>query len=450
MKPNILLINCDDLGYGDLSCYGSTKNNTPVLDKLAKEGIRFTDFYVASPVCSPSRASLMTGCYPPRISCNDFLGNWVLFPGDSVGLNPDETTIADVLRNVGYSTMLVGKWHCGDQKDFLPTNHGFDSYYGLPYSNDMGIQKGARRTFPPLPLVENEEIVQEQPDQAALTERYLEQSIKFIRRNKENPFFLYLAHMYVHVPVYVPYQMLKEGQTRYSAGVEYVDLVTGAILDELEKLGLRENTLILFTSDNGSRDDNGQSNAPLRGTKATTWEGGQRVPLIANWKGKIEGDKQQGGIISSIDLCPTLAAIAGADMPQDKIIDGENQSELLLGNSEKSIRDTFLYFGRYSLEAVRRGDYKLHVLKGKQEVKYLYNLREDIAEKNNIYDEYPNIVHELNEIIKRAREDVGDIGLGIEGKNVRPIGRVDNPDTLTHYDENHHYIIAEYDLEERG
>ncbi|NLY37572.1 MAG: sulfatase-like hydrolase/transferase, partial [Tissierellia bacterium] len=201
MKPNIVLINCDDLGYGDLGCYGSKKNDTLAIDKLAKEGMKFTDFYAASPVCSPSRGALMTGCYPPRIGFGAFNGEWVLFPGDDVGLNPDEKSLASILKDAGYSTMHVGKWHCGDQPEFLPTRHGFDDYYGLPYSNDMAPME-ARPTMPPLPLISGEEVIQEQPDQCSLTERYVEKSLEFIKKNKDKPFFLYFAHMHVHLPLY--------------------------------------------------------------------------------------------------------------------------------------------------------------------------------------------------------------------------------------------------------
>lgn len=193
-QPSIILINCDDLGYGDLGCYGSTDNDTPVLDRLAEQGIRFTDFYMASPVCSPSRGAMMTGCYPPRIGFGSFDGEWVLFPGQAMGLNPEEITIAKLLQQAGYATKLVGKWHCGDQKEFLPTRHGFDSYYGLPYSNDMGRQF-VDDVFPPLPLMRDEQVIQQQPDQAALTERYVEECVRFMRENAERPFFLYLAHM---------------------------------------------------------------------------------------------------------------------------------------------------------------------------------------------------------------------------------------------------------------
>ena len=233
-RPNIILVNCDDLGYGDLGCYGSPVNRTPALDRLAGEGLLFTDFYMAAPVCSPSRAAMLTGCYPRRIGMDAYGPERkpVLFPGDAEGLNPDEVTIATLLRRQGYATKLVGKWHVGDQSEFLPTRHGFDEFYGLPYSNDMGMQI-QWPGYPPLPLMEDEAIVQQQPDQATLTERYVEQSVRFLRANRDRPFFLYLAHMYVHVPLFVPEHFLLSSRNgQYGAAVECIDWAMGALLHE--------------------------------------------------------------------------------------------------------------------------------------------------------------------------------------------------------------------------
>jgi arylsulfatase A len=463
-KPNIILINCDDLGYGDLGCYGSKKNDTPYLDNLAKEGMKFNDFYMASPVCSPSRGGMLTGCYPPRISFGTFNGEWVLFPGHDVGLNPNETTIAKILKNAGYATMCIGKWHCGDQPEFLPTRHGFDDYYGLPYSNDMAPMK-SRPSSPPLPLIRGEEVIQEQPDQRSLTERYVEKAIEFIKKYKNNPFFLYFAHMHVHLPLYAADVFVKASRNGdYGACVAAIDWATGAVIHALKKYDLYENTIIIFTSDNGSRNDFGDSNGPLRGTKATTWEGGQRVPLIVHWKGHINPGVSDE-IVSSIDLYPSLAKIAGGKIPNDRIIDGMDVSDLLLGKTNKSPRNTFFYYMCNNLEAVRVGDWKLHIsrrpgagkpgvvsnsLFNNEEVKELYNLREDIGESNNLYNGHPDIVAKLMEKIDYCREDIGDTFTNTKPKNVREIGRVKNARPLTSYDENHPYIIAMYDRDEIG
>ncbi len=451
-QPNIILINCDDLGYGDLGSYGSTTNATPVLDKLAQEGVRFTDFYMASPVCSPSRGAMMTGCYPPRIGFGSFEGWLVLFPGQGVGLNPDEITIARLLQAAGYATMLVGKWHCGDQDAFLPTRHGFDSYYGLPYSNDMGRQYENDK-YPPLPLLRDEEVIQQQPDQTALTERYVEEFVRFIRANAGGPFFLYLAHMYVHLPIYVPDPYLQVSQNGpYGAAVACIDWAAGVIMHELQELGLEQDTLVIFTSDNGSRcRGGGGSNSPLRGVKGTTWEGGQRVPCLMHWPGTIPAGLVCHELATAMDFYPTLAELGGADIPGDRMIDGKNILPLMLGkDGAASPHDTFFYYYKNNLEAIRDQTWKLHVRKGDQEVKELYNLMDDPGETMNLYESYPSVVADLTNKLTTCREDLGDAAGNIKGGNVRLKGQVDNPDTLTHYDPDHPYIIAMYDLKDRG
>ena len=275
-RPNVILINCDDLGYGDLSCYGSTQHETPVLDHMASEGARLTDFYMASPVCSPSRAAMLTGSYPLRVGFGGrSIDNApVLFPGQAQGLHPDEITIARLLNDAGYATRLVGKWHCGDQPEFLPTCHGFDGWFGLPYSNDMGRQALSPEEppyrdimeqlgtplpddapmladRPPLPLMRDDEVVAEQPDQAALTEAYVADAIEFLRSHRDSPFFLYLAHLYVHLPIYVRDHFVRQSTNgRYGAAVQCIDWSTGALLDEIRALGLDEDTVVVFTSDN--------------------------------------------------------------------------------------------------------------------------------------------------------------------------------------------------------
>lgn len=451
-KANIILMNCDDLGYGDLACYGSPCNSTPHLDRLAAEGMRFTDFYMASPVCSPSRGAMLTGCYPPRIGFGSFDGRGVLFPGDPIGLNPSEITIAALLRDAGYATKIVGKWHCGDQPEFLPTRHGFDSYYGLPYSNDMGRQKVDDK-WPPLPLLRDEEVMQEQPDQSGLTERYVEESLRFIREQRQRPFFLYLAHMHVHLPIYAPARFLRESRNgAYGAAVACIDWAAGVIMAELRRLGLEDNTMVIFTSDNGSRcRGEGGSNGVLRGIKTTTWEGGQRVPCIMRWPGHIPAGSTCTGLATAMDFYPTLAAIAGCAVPTDRIIDGRDITPLMLsGGAAASPREAFFYYNRNDLEAVRDGRWKLHVRKSRQAIAELYDLRNDPGENRNVHADEPAVVARLTALLERCREDLGDEALGIAGQNVRPAGRVASPRTLTQYRPDHPYMIATYDLQERG
>jgi len=455
-QPNIILINCDDLGYGDLSCYGSTANDTPHLDKLAEEGVKFSDFYMASSVCSASRAAMLTGCYPPRVGID-----WVLFPGDSCGLHPDEITVARLLMNAGYRTKLVGKWHCGDQPEFLPTRHGFDDYFGIPYSNDMGMQAkkdGSRNANPPLPLMRGDSIHQEQPDQAALTERYVDECLQFIDPStgsgQEKPFFLYLAHLYVHTPFFIAEQFMEISRNgRYGGAVAAIDWATGAIMHALKKQGLDENTLVIFTSDNGSTGRLGGSNGELNGSKGTCLEGGQRVPCIMRWPGRIKPGSTAPGISSSIDLYPTLAKLGGADVPTDRKVDGLDLTEVILDGAG-SPRDTFIYHAFGHLQAVRKGDWKLRLChKQFQNVesglKELYNLADDIGETNNLYDQFPEKVAELAAIAETARQDLGDQATGVEGTGVRTPGHVDNPVPLTEYDEDHPYIVAMYDMYDR-
>ncbi len=397
---------------------------------------------------------MLTGCYPRRIGFDKFDdGHGVLFPGHSTGLNPDEVTIAGLLKARGYATKIVGKWHCGDQPEFLPTRHGFDSYYGLPYSNDMGKQAGRDDRYPPLPLLRDEEIVELQPEQAGLTERYVEECVRFIRENQAQPFFLYFAQMYVHLPIYVQQPFLARSRNGvYGGAVASIDWSVGMLLFELRRLGLEQNTLIVFTSDNGARGDHGGSNGPLRGRKTTTWEGGQRVPCIMYWPGTIPGGHVVSDIASSIDFLPTFARLAGSEAPTDRVIDGKDISEVLFRPGKASSpRDTFFYYSRGNLEAVRSGQWKLRVAQGGKETLELYDLATDIGESRNVAADRPDVVQALQEKLAACREDLGDDLHGIEGKNRRPVGKVEHPRPLTLGDcSDYPFIQAEYDLADRG
>lgn len=479
-QPNIVLINCDDLGYGDLGCYGSELHDTPSIDALAAQGARFTDFSMASPVCSPSRAAMLTGSYPLRIGFGgEGLQNMgVLFPGQGRGLHPDEITIARLLRDAGYATLAVGKWHCGDQPDFLPTNHGFDEWFGLPYSNDMGVQVASdgmptrdelnarikaagieyELQWPPLPLVDADAkgettIAEQQPDQASLTGRYVERSVEFIRANTERPFFLYLAHMYVHVPIYVEQRFADASRNgAYGAAVASIDWATEVITDELDRLGMADNTIIIFTSDNGALapgPDGAGSNAPLRDAKGTTWEGGQRVPCVIRWPARIPRGLVVEEMASALDLLPTLARICEAPAPEDRTLDGHDIGALLgLGGTAPSSDRSFLSIAGGNIEAIRVGRWKLHVRKKRKEMCELYDLVADIGESVDRSTEHPEIVADLTARIEAARIELGDQATGIEGNATRPIGQVEDPVPLTSIDDPS--TIAEYDLPYRG
>lgn len=360
--------------------------------------------------------------------------------------------MAGALRRRGYKTALVGKWHCGDQEPFLPLQHGFDYYYGLPFSNDMGRQAQDGEDRPPLPLMVGNEVLERQPDQTTLTSRYVERSIEFIRENRQGPFFLYFAHMHTHLPLYAPDPFCRRSENGdYGACVEEIDWSVAALLSELRRLGIEKDTLFVFTSDNGSRGDHGASNAPLRGNKNGTYEGGQRVPCIFYRPGVIPGGTVYRGILSNLDFFASFCALAGASIPEDRKIDSLDVSPLFQGETSPiRPRDTFFYYWRADLEAVRCGDWKLHVSKQGLPVKELYNLREDVGEERNLYEAQPDMVKALEALLESQRKDTGDERLGIRGEGVRPIGKVQTPRRLTKYDPSHPYMVALYDKEDRG
>lgn len=428
--PNYVLIFCDDLGYGDLGCYGSTKNRTPRIDAMAKEGMRFTSFLSSSPVCTPSRASLLTGCYARRVGMHeDFTGHWVLIPRSRRGMHANEWTLPEMLKAKGYATACIGKWHLGDQLPHLPTAHGFDEYYGIPYSNDMA---SARRGDPPLPLVQDTKVIEAPANQATLTKRYTREAIQFIERNKSKPFFLYLPHTFPHLPLFASKEFHgKSANGRYGDSVEEIDWSTGKILDALKHHGLDKNTLVIFTSDNGSNGRNGGSNAPLSGAKGGTMEGGMRVPMIARWPGHIPAGGTCNELSSTMDFLPTFAALSGGLLSANKI-DGHDITPLLTGTKgAASPYEVFYYYRRRQLQAVRWGDWKWHLplgntfpnwttanQKGRGRPGKLVNLKTDLAEKVDVTAANPKVMAKMRELVAQAEATLGNEDR--QGKEQRP------------------------------
>lgn len=427
-KPNIILIYMDDMGYGDVGCFGSTKNRTPVIDHLAENGMRFTDFYVTSGVCTPSRSSLLTGCYPRRLNMHvDQNNKWVLFPNARKGLNPDETTVAEILKEQGYATTCIGKWHLGDQPEFLPTKHGFDSYFGIPYSNDMG------RKNIPLPLLRDEKVIEAPVAQSPVTNRYTEEAISFIKTNRDKPFFLYLPHTSVHLPLFPNEKFRgKSKNGKYGDWIEEVDACTGLLLAVLKHENLVDDTLIIFTSDNGSNNRNGGSNAPLKGAKGSTHEGGMRVPCVMHWPGKIPASSTCSEVASTLDFLPTFAALAKGKLPGKKI-DGHDISNLIFAKPDtKSPHKAFYYYHTTQLQAVRSGKWKL-VLPQTQKFEgwsgkkkdtpiQLFDLSVDSGESKNLAELHPDVIARLSKLAEKARQELGDGDKNGEGQ--RPAGWV--------------------------
>jgi len=412
--PNFIVIFCDDLGYGDLGCFGSEKIRTPRIDRMAEEGMRLTSFYSTCSVCSPSRSSLMTGCYPRRVNlhCNSG-GLCVLFPADRKGLNPEETTVAEYLQREGYATQCIGKWHLGDQPEFLPTEQGFDAYFGIPYSNDMG------RGNIPLPLMSDDRVIEAPVDQTTLTKRYTEEAVRFIEEQKDGPFFLYLPHTFPHVPLFASPEFAGRSEHgKYGDAVEEIDWSTGEILDALERCGIDENTFVLFTSDNGAT--RGGSNGPLRGNKGQTYEGGMRVPCIARWPGRIPEGSVCDEITGTLDILPTLVRWAGGPGSNDRPIDGYDIAPLLVGESDaETPHKSFCFYQMDQLQALRSGPWKLYVPLDDKKRNWgaplgpapleLYNLDADIGETNDVAAENPEIVERLLSLAEEARAELGDM-----------------------------------------
>lgn len=435
-KPNIIIHFIDDMGYGDIGPFGAVKQKTPHLDRMAREGMKFTSFY-AAPVCSVSRAQMMTGCYGARISVPG-----VYPPAAKNGLHPQEYTIADRLRPLGYATQCIGKWHLGDQPAFLPTKQGFDHYLGLPYSNDMmrTASVDGRRV---VPLVRDEQVERllEEEDQDSIEEICTNEAVKFIRGSKEKPFFLYFPHTAVHTPIHPGKAFQGSSQNgRFGDWVQEVDASVGRVFDTLRELQLDQNTLVIFTSDNGPwliKGSDGGSAGPLRGGKGSTWEGGVRVPTLAWWPSKIAPGSVCDTVTGTIDVLPTCMKIAGAEMPAEPVIDGRDLSPLLFGQSKESPREAHYYFSGYRLQAVRQGPWKLAIATQPESMSQevasdaktnprLYNLDQEISERTNLAAQHPDIVAKLTALAAAITAEIG----GNAPQSRRPPGEVENPVTL--------------------
>jgi arylsulfatase A-like enzyme len=431
--PNVVIILADDQGYQDLGCFGSPDIKTPRIDRMAAEGMKFTDFHVAGPVCTPSRSALLTGSYPARIG----LAKGVLFPKAKTGLNPQEITIAELLQGRGYATCCIGKWHLGDDPKFHPNRQGFDYFYGLPYSNDMSINpemklakdvvlregmtaariKAEKPKNNVVPLLRQDEVIEYPADQRTLTERYTAEAIRFITANQDRPFFVYLPHSMPHVPLHVSERFAgKSRRGLYGDVIETIDWSAGQILDTLQQLGLDENTLVIYTSDNGpwlEKKENGGSALPLRDGKGTVYEGGMRVPCVMRWPGRIPAGKTCTELATAMDLLPTIAGLAGAGAPADRVIDGKNILPLMTRAGAKTPHEAFYYHNSNGeLTAVRAGRWKLIMRKEPE----LYDLKDDVSEKHNLASANPKTVERLKGLAEKHRQDLA--------KNSREVGKV--------------------------
>lgn len=460
--PNIVLIVADDLGYGDLSCQGSRSIRTPNIDAFAREGTRFTNFCVAQPVCTASRAALMSGCYPNRIGMAGALNHTSL-----TGIHPDEMLLPELLKARGYATAHFGKWHLGTRPEFYPTRHGFDTWAGIPYSNDNGPLHPTIRGIPSLPFIVNDTVVEKDPDQSLFTRRLTDMATDFIRKNKSRPFFLYLPHIMPHVPIYASEKFSKStGHGLYADVVEELDAGIGEVLGSIRDAGINGDTLVMFLSDNGpflSYGNHAGSAGPFREGKLTTFEGGVRVPFIVRWPGHVPSGRVDHRFFTGLDLLPSLGAIAGTPTPKSRI-DGLDLSRVLLGNPDAVAREEFAYYSGGELHAVRKGRWKLHLphpylavdglpgrdgkpanhanmkpvaieesgirgiasrhgYKVEQLPLSLYDLESDPGESRNVAGDQPAIVAELERLASRCRADLGDTLAGARGSGNRPAGK---------------------------
>jgi arylsulfatase A len=442
-RPNIIVVFADDLGYCDIGCFGAKEIRTPQLDRMASEGRRFTDFYVGAPSCTPSRAALLTGCYPVRVGFGDDIAvradgsvspSRVLWPNAEHGLNPDEVTVAELLRDAGYATGMIGKWHLGDAPEFNPVHHGFSEYFGVPYSNDMEPYYYLRGT----------ERLPETVDRDDQIRRFTDEAIEFIERHRDEPFFLYLAHAMPHTPLAASETFRgKSKRGRYGDAVEELDWSTGQILERLRGLDLSERTLVIFTSDNGPwhpRGEQGGSAFPLRGAKGSTYEGGVRVPCVMWWPDSIPPNSECREIATAMDFLPTFAALAGASLPADRKIDGHDIRPLLTDDDAKTPWQALYYYFGNELHAVRSGPWKLRAqnnllnedvyayrrIEGADKVRMpaaLYNLDRDLGEQKSVMQDHPKIAKRLLGYLEQARAELGDSLTGVVPTNVRPVGQ---------------------------
>lgn len=457
-RPNFIVVFCDNLGYGDIEPFGSTLHRTPNLNRMAREGRKFTHFCVTAGVCTPSRASLMTGCYAQRVGMhvNDRDG-WVLRPVSPYGLDPNEITIAEVLKQQGYATAIVGKWHLGDQPGFLPTRQGFDWFFGVPYSDDMTARVWNKdgSVWPPLPLMENEIVIEAPCDRNGLTKRYTERAMEWIAEHRDQPFFLYFPQAMpgsTATPFSSPAFRGKSRNGPWGDAIEELDWSMGVMLDQLVELGLAENTLVIWTSDNGApinrspRDLSRGSNLPLHGRGYTTSEGAFRVPTLVWQPGKVPAGTVCNELATTMDLLPTFARLAGGQPPQDRTIDGHDIAPLLYGEENATTPyEAFYYYHQDQLQAVRSGPWKLflpvktslahpHFKPGEEPKVLLFNVVTDIACEQNVAGKHPDVVARLMQYAESAREELGDrdrVGSGQRPPGRIPADRTPKPQVLT-------------------